>query len=346
MVDDPGADLTPPDPEPESLAPGESATWKASREVPVDQECGSQVENTASVSLGNGVPDDIAVAGAVSNGTSATAYADVICPVQVSIAKSTGQATVEPGGSVTYDVTVTNSGKYPVPFSSIVVTDAGSTLTPPADTSDLAPGASRSWTATVAVAADAALCGTSVLNTAEVALSELESGLVDVNEGTTSSATASGVLVTGGICTPVTPATTPAEPVTAFRPATTPTLTVRKTGQRRAIAGGRVVFRVTVINTGATTATNVVLRDTPARAMLWRVVPRRAKISRRTATWNLGDLAPGQSVSAIVKMRMRVTARGRSCNTAIATATDLGAVRARACVTVTAARRPATPVTG
>lgn len=345
VVDDPGADLTPPDPAPEALKPGESATWKASRTVPLDQACGSQVENTASVSLGNGaVP---AAAAEMPNGTSATAYTDVICPVDVSITKTTGQATVEPGGTVSYDVTVTNPSNYPVPFSSIVVTDAGSTLTPPADTSDLAPGASRTWTATLAVPSDAALCGTAVSNTADVDLAELPPGVIDADVGA-SSATSSGVTVAGGICTPappVTPVTPAAAPVTAFRPAT-PTLAITKTGQRRAIAGGRVIFRVRVTNTGSTTATNVVLTDTPARSMLWQVLPRGAKVSGRTATWKLGDLAPGRSVSKIVRMRMRISARGRSCNVATVTAAEFGSRRARACVRTVTARRPVTPVTG
>ncbi len=339
VVSDPGADLT--DPEDTSpLAPGKTRTWTATRKVPADQACGSQVENTAGVTLGK--PDTIAAVAddAVAEPQTATAFTSIICPVSVSITKSTPQASVTPGGTVAYDVTVTNPSPYPVPFSSIVVTDEGATLTPPADASDLAPGATRTWTATKAVASDAALCGTGVTNTATAVLGELPEGLKSTLEGPVS-ATATPVTVAGGICVPVTPAT-----VEAFRPAAGPTLTVAKTGPARALAGGRVAYRITVTNTGGTDATGVVLRDQPPNAFALIRVPSGGRLQGTNVLWDIGTVGVGQSVTKTIRFTARRTASGRKCNIALVSATGLESVRARACTVVVAAKRPVTPVTG
>ena len=339
VVSDPGAQLTDPD-NTSPLAPGASRTWKATRQVPADQACGSQVENTAGVTLGK--PDTIAAVAedAVVEPQTATAFTSSICPVSVSITKSTPQASVTPGGTVSYDVTVTNPSPYPVPFSSIVVTDEGATLTPPADTSALAPGGTRTWTATKAVASDAALCGTGVTNTATAVLGELPEGLKSTLEGPVS-ATATPVTVAGGICVPVTPAT-----VEAFRPAAGPTLTVAKTGPARALAGGRVAYRITVSNTGGTDATGVVLRDQPPKAFALVAVPSGGRLQGTNVLWDIGTVGAGQSVSKTIRFTARRTASGRKCNVALVSATGLESARARACTVVVAAKRPVTPVTG
>ena len=339
VVSDPGAQLTDPD-NTSPLAPGASRTWKATRQVPADQACGSQVENTAGVTLGK--PDTIAAVAedAVVEPQTATAFTSIICPVSVSITKSTPQASVTPGGTVSYDVTVTNPSPYPVPFSSIVVTDEGATLTPPADTSALAPGGTRTWTATKAVASDAALCGTGVTNTATAVLGELPEGLKSTLEGPVS-ATATPVTVAGGICVPVTPAT-----VEAFRPAAGPTLTVAKTGPARALAGGRVAYRITVSNTGGTDATGVVLRDQPPKAFALVAVPSGGRLQGTNVLWDIGTVGVGQSVTKTIRFTARRTASGRKCNIALVSATGLESARARACTVVVAAKRPVTPVTG
>ncbi|GEM_PF-1192620 len=339
VVSDPGADLTPPD-DTSPLAPGAKRTWTATRQVPADQACGSKVENTAGVTLGK--PDTIAAVAedAVVEPQTATAFTSIICPVSVSITKSTPQASVTPGGTVSYNVTVTNPSPYPVPFSSIVVSDAGATLTPPPDTSALAPGATRTWTATKAVASDAALCGTGITNTATAVLGNLPEGLTSTLAGPVS-ATATQVVVAGGLCTPVTPVT-----VQAFRPASGPTLTVTKAGPSRALAGSRVAYRITVTNTGGTDATGVVLTDQPPKGLGLVAVPSGGRLQGASVVWDIGTVGAGQSVSKVIRFMTRRTASGRKCNVALVTATGLGQVRSRACTTIVAARRPATPVTG
>ena len=332
-VTDVGATVVPPTAQP--LGPGKSLVWKATRTAE-SVKCGSEFANTATVELVN-LPG---YAEKDLTNNESTWKTLIVCPVSVSITKSTPQASVTPGGTVSYDVTVTNPSPYPVPFSSIVVTDEGATLTPPADASDLAPGATRTWTATKAVASDAALCGTGVTNTATAVLGELPEGLKSTLEGPVS-ATATPVTVAGGICVPVTPAT-----VEAFRPAAGPTLTVAKTGPARALAGGRVAYRITVSNTGGTDATGVVLRDQPPKAFALVAVPSGGRLQGTNVLWDIGTVGAGQSVTKTIRFTARRTASGRKCNIALVSATGLESARARACTVVVAAKRPVTPVTG
>jgi len=362
----PKVKLTPPVDPPEYLKPQETATWTGTRRVRYNlNRCGAYVSNRAwagfeemakqesSKSLKSrsrkrtkAVDEkEVQLKGVFSE----TWMTQIICPLDVAITKTPTQATVEPGGTVGYQIAVTNTGPLPVPTTSIMVSDEGATLTPPADMPKyLEPKTSLLWGASKAVAADTSVCGTNVENTASVKLAlDPEGPKYTFEPGADDVATAVGIPVSGGICPVVAPASIPEAPViTAFRPASPAALSVTKTGPARALRGGFVNFRVTVTNDGGATATGVTLADTPARAMQWRAVPSGAKVSGSTATWTIGDLAPGQSVSKVVRMRMRTSATGRSCNTAVATATGLDQARARACVRVVAARRPATPVTG
>ena len=355
-----------------ALKPGETRVWTGSRMAPDSlRMCGRKLKNTAKATLvmpekgktsrkrkglrKRQAQDDMTI-------VSSTWMTDVICPLDVAITKTPTQATVEPGGTVGYQVAVTSTGPLPVPYELIEVTDEGAALTPPANPPEfLAPGASLLWGASKTAGSDVSVCGTNVTNTASVTVNvpqppngeqPKETGrrmpMYTFTPGADDVATAVGIPVSGGICPVVTPASIPATPVapaTAFRPAG-PALSVTKTGPARALRGGFVNFRVTVTNTGGETATGVTLSDTPARAMQWRAVPSGAKVSGATATWSIGDLAAGQSVSKVVRIRMRLTASGRSCNTALATATGLDQARARACVRTVTARRPVTPVTG
>ncbi len=306
--------------------------------------------------------------------------------VDLGITKTlTGPATVEPGGTVSYTVTVTNNGWWDLPAGAMTVSDPGADLTPTDPSPALKVGASFEWTATKPVAASTEVCGTTVTNTASVAVAAAvpplsiaqrkrlakmskakrtaflkrvkkasngmaqaaPTGFVDPVAGN-NSATAAGVLVTGGICTTeettVTPASVPG--VVAFRPASAPALAVNKTGTARVVAGGNLLYRITVTNAGTEAATGVVLNETPPGTMLWRAVPAGSTRSGRNVSWNIGTLEGGQSVTKSIRLKMRRTATGRSCNVASATSTNAGSARDRACTTVSVARRPVTPVTG
>lgn len=375
---DPSTDLMPPA-DTSDIPAGGKRTWTGTRTLTMEQGldmCGGSVNNTAYVALqklnGDKVSNARANARAAKKRTrvarkrsnsapemrSSTWMTDVVCPLDISITKSSEQASVEPGGTVTWAVPVTNTGPLAIPTATIAITDPTATLTPPADLPEsLAPGATLEWTASSVVTADPALCGTSVANTASVDLdfSGGEYPKYTFTPGKDDTAVATPVPVSGGICTPVTPETpvtpagtpavSPASVPVALRPAG-PALEVTKTGTKTTRRGGFASYTVKVTNNGASTATGVVLRDTPPATMLWRAVPSGATVSGRVAQWNIGDLAPGQTVTKAVRFKMRLSATGRSCNVAVATATDADSARARACTTVVAARRPATPVTG
>ena len=320
------------------LEPQTSRTWTATKQVPADQACGSNVENTATLDLiVNQLPRAVAdsVSVAVADGQSSTATTPVNCPVQVSVTKSTGSTTVEPGGTVGYTIGVTNTGNFAVPGDAIQVSDPGATLSGPDTTGDLAPGATRTWTATKQAGADATACGTQVTNTASVFLSGLPTGYTDTGLDTRSSS-ATAVPVGGGICAPA--------PV-AFRPASG-VLDLVKTGPKTSLAGAKVTWQITATNTGASDLTGVVVNDNVPRTMVLGKLPAGVTRSGRTITWNVGTLASGQSVTLQLPVTLLRTVRGKACNTATAYADGTDAVGSRACTTVRVGRRPATPVTG
>lgn len=336
-VTDVGADLVAPT-TPDPLIPGASAIWKATKFVPTSTPCDiGTVSNTASVSLTPPANPPTSPAALAAVDPSATATTPVVCPVDVTVAKTTPSTTVVPGGTVPYSITVTNPSAFPVPFSAISVTDDGATITPPVDTTDLAPGAERAWTATKAAADGLAACGTTVTNTAQVALVGLPEGYSAITAGGSSSV-APGVTIAGGICiTPVTVATTPDAPVAI---AALPQLLVRKSGPAIARKGSAVTYKIKVTNRGPRVATNVVITDTPPRSMLIGGTPQGATRSGRTLTWALGDLAVGASRTVTVTLGMRLTASGTPCNIATATASGAASARAKACTRVQAVRDP------
>lgn len=361
--------LDPPVDPPKALDPGQKLVWTGSRMIgdSLVKECGRTIENTAEVTLirpkkersrrgsslrrSNQTDED-------TRSRSDSWMTKVICPLDVAIAKSSTQTSVEPGGTVAYTVRVTNPGPIPLPWSFITVADPTATsLTPPVDPpKELKQGEFLDWAATKAVASDIALCGTNIGNTASVTIAppkpptngvKKQSGYEQMPNYTSwpegpVSASASPVLVSGGIC-PVTPLT-PAS-VTALRPAAA-ALTVAKTGPARALAGGRVTYRVTVTNSGSADATGVVLRDQPPGAMALVSKPAGSRMEGTAVLWDIGTIPAGQSVSKSIRFTARRTASGRKCNTAFVVATGVETAQARACTVVVAARRPVTPVTG
>jgi len=355
-----------------ALKPGDTRTWTGERMVPDSLKyCGVEMKNTAKAWLVKPPKEDSSrrkrSTDRPERSDESTWITKVVCPLDVGISKVATQASVEPGGTVGYQIAVTNTGPLPLPTKNLVVTDEGATVTPPASPPPfLEPGSSLLWGASKAVAADTALCGTNVANSASVTITppvEPEDKVPAARESQVDmpedwwpytswptgpvTAAAAGVPVSGGICPVVTPSgtVTPAAAPVAFRPAGA-ALSVTKTGPARMLAGGRVGYRITVTNTGSADATNVTLRDQAPGVFTVSTRPSGSTVSGRTIDWNIGTLAAGQSVTKTVRFVARRTASGRACNVALATATGVDAVRARACTTIVAARRPATPVTG
>lgn len=271
----------------------------------------------------------------------------------------TGTPTVGAGGTIDYQVGVTNLGLVAVPLSAINVVDPDVVLTRPSTPpTSLAPGATAIWTGSRTISAAAEVCSTSVVNTAYLWLgfegqydAQAQETASRSNQVQSSPPDATSSWTTNVVCPPpppeppVTPTGTVTPTVTAFRPAT-PVLSVAKTGPARMLAGGRVAYQVSVTNTGSVNATNVVLRDQAPGVFALVAKPAGTTVSGRTIDWDLGTLTPGQSVSATVRFIARRTASGRACNVAIAFAAGIDQTRAKACTTIVAARRPATPVTG
>jgi len=323
------------------LAPNQSRVWTATKDVPLGTPCDvGTVSNTATVTLG--APQVLAILAAnptafrvaAAADPTATANTPIVCPVDVNVAKTTGSTTVIPGGSVPYDITVTNPSTFAVPFSSILVTDPGADLiTAPADTTNLAPGASRIWTATRSAAADVAACGTAVTNTAQVALANLPAGYSAITPAGGSS-TAPGVLIAGGICD------APIVPAALVQTATQASLSVRKLGPVVARPGSSVSYRIRVKNTSAVAATNVVLTDTPPSALVIGAAPTGSTLTGRTLRWNLGSIGAGDSKTVTVMLGLKATAKGTTCNNATATAANAAAARGRSCVRVRTAGDP------
>lgn len=314
--------------------------------------------------------------------------------VDLGIAKIvTSGASVVPGGTVSYTVTVTNNGWWDIPRTALEVTDPGATLTAdPTDPDVLAVGASFTWTATKTVPENTEVCGTEVTNTATVtvtgaappslaALRRLKRSLKTNAKRSTGtqvvtpptgyedpvpgndSATAAGVTVAGGICTPPTPPPPVTPPETPVTPAGTPTptgapavivglrppgpaLSVSKTGPARVLAGGIAAYRITLTNIGDATATGVKLRDLVPPGMTLVGKPSGSSVSGKNVRWTLGDLAPNASVSATVRLRASRTIAGRRCNLARATSTNAAQVQDAACTTVRSVVGQRPPVTG
>jgi uncharacterized repeat protein (TIGR01451 family) len=109
-----------------------------------------------------------------------------------------------------------------------------------------------------------------------------------------------------------------------------PQLTLRKTGQTEAVVGEVLTFRITVTNTGAAPAADVVLVESLLAGLQLGQEP----FDRRTEkTWRLGTLAPGQSET--VEYQATARAPGRHCTAAEATAAGgLFSERARHCINV------------
>jgi uncharacterized repeat protein (TIGR01451 family) len=109
-----------------------------------------------------------------------------------------------------------------------------------------------------------------------------------------------------------------------------PQLAVRKTGPTEAAVGESLTFRITVTNTGAAPAADVVLVESLVAGLQ---LGQEAFDRRTEKTWRLGTLAPGQSETVEYQATARVA--GRLCTAAEATAAGgIISEPARHCVNV------------
>ena len=104
-----------------------------------------------------------------------------------------------------------------------------------------------------------------------------------------------------------------------------PGLAIKKTGPETAILGQDIPYTITVSNPGSAVAKSVVVTDSVPDGL--------AHASGQTAlTFNVGDLAPGQS--RVLPVVLKGTKRGKHCNGASAVASNVSKVSAEACTTI------------
>jgi uncharacterized repeat protein (TIGR01451 family) len=109
-----------------------------------------------------------------------------------------------------------------------------------------------------------------------------------------------------------------------------PQLVLRKTGPTEAVVGEALTFRITVTNTGAAPAADVVLVETLVPGLQ---LGEEAFDKSTQKKWELGTLSPGQGKTVEYQATPRVA--GRLCTSADATAAGgLVSAPARHCVTV------------
>lgn len=104
-----------------------------------------------------------------------------------------------------------------------------------------------------------------------------------------------------------------------------PALAIVKSGPEKAQLNSDVTYNVVVSNKGTAVAKNVVVTDTLPDGL---VGP-----TGQTLTFNVGDLAPGQSKN--IPVTAKASKRGRFCNNATAQSSNAGRVSAEACTVVT-----------
>jgi uncharacterized repeat protein (TIGR01451 family) len=104
-----------------------------------------------------------------------------------------------------------------------------------------------------------------------------------------------------------------------------PHLSIKKTGLEFAQLGQEIAYVVVVQNTGNVAAKDVVVTDTVPEGLS-------SATGQKEITFNIGELAAGASKS--VSVPLKANKRGKSCNTAVVTASNADKAEAEACTTV------------
>jgi uncharacterized repeat protein (TIGR01451 family) len=264
------------------LAAGQSATISATYSIPSGYAT-STVSNTASVASGANDP--------TASNNSATVVTPVVAQADLSITKS-GPASFTPGQTITYTITVTNSG--PLSATNSFVTDntpaglqfvsnsGGCTGPFPCALGTLTPSQSVTISATYMVPAGYA--ASTISNTATVSSSTFDAN--SSNDSATATSTSTLVPFAD--------------------------VSVDKRGPARVDEAGFLDFTITVRNVGTVAATGVVLSD-PTPPELTFVS---ASGACSTFPCSIGTLAAGQVVTTFVHYFVPVQGGRFTTNTA------------------------------
>ena len=134
----------------------------------------------------------------------------------------------------------------------------------------------------------------------------------------TATVTATAPTVVAPVTPPVVVAAVPAK------------LALVKTAPASVRRGATIAYRLTVTNTGTTTARRVVVRDPVPDGAYVGTLPSRARLSGGAVVWRLGTLKPGAKVTVTLTLRTRPKAVGDVLNVASASAANAATVHARA----------------
>jgi uncharacterized repeat protein (TIGR01451 family) len=242
---------------------------------------GGVFSNTAVISASTPTDPDSSNNTGSGGPVTATANADL------EIAKSASPNPVEPGGVVTYTLTVTNNGPSTAQF--ITVTDVLS-------------GGSLGGVVTTSTGVSVTVSGNSVTFT----VSSLNANSV-ITMVYTATAPSLGVMTNTAVVTSAVGdfgSGSNQDSVTVQVQASTTTLTVTKQQTYTLGVGstirhyGLVTYTITVTNTGTATATSVIITDAlPSSALSFASASNFCAHSGGVVTCTLGNLGPGQSVS-------------------------------------------------
>lgn len=274
---------------------------------------------------------------------------DTAPPARISVEKS-GPATIAPGGLISYEIKVTNTSPGRIPLFRVQVADPNAaTLAEPAN-HDIMPGAGMStvyklrpgeaaiWRATRVAPTGPGACGQVLENSAQAWLAGNNQNRPGVVPSPRNAVVTSNVVRTTVVC-PV-----PTGPVVT--PAALASLSATKTGPATARRGAAITYRLTLRNTSAQTATDVMVRDriTVGYALARR--PQGATLEGGVLVWRLGNLAPGQTVQATVRLRINGRPGQTRCNTVTLMASNAATAEGRACTRIVGPKPPPVPVTG
>jgi uncharacterized repeat protein (TIGR01451 family) len=279
----------------------------------------------------------------------------------LAIAKGADKGTYAPGETITYTITVANTGTTPVPRAAVLVSDPQLWNLEPADGGGkaddvLAPGDSLTWTGSRVASKDE--CGP-VDNTATVALlGAKKNGLRD--EHPANNTATHTVTIAGGACEVA--LSSFAKPVPAPSPSTTreampqsqgyvcprPGLRARVTGPKSLTAGQSARFTVRVSNAKGSAAARrarVSMRLPSGFALASPV--KSSAMKNGSMQMSIGTLKPRAARSWTVVLRADRTASGTKALSATVSA-SCGTARAKALVRVAQAveQQVAVPVTG
>jgi uncharacterized repeat protein (TIGR01451 family) len=232
----------------------------------------------------------------------------------LTIEKTATPAIVSPGATVTWTVTVTNTGD--VDLTDVVVVDpVAAGCQTPATPVSLAVGASITLTCTTQTVTQ------SISNTATVTASDPQGTPLTPKQATATVTVTSPPVVPppGPIVDVSTPGGTIGTPQTTLR--------IDKRGPSAARAGQVITYRIKITNSGTVTAQDVVMRDRVPTGMALAAKPAGVQLVKGVAIVTVGTLEPGASRTILLKFRIDRPVVGFRTNMAAASASNAREVR-------------------